>query len=57
MKKCPKCNTTYSEDSKKYCRTDGAELINAEGCPNCAKDRVTETDKFCSYCGVEFQNA
>ena len=31
MKRCPKCNSTYSDDTLSFCLSDGAALLEADG--------------------------
>lgn len=31
MKRCPKCNSTYSDETLKFCLTDGTPLLEADG--------------------------
>ena len=54
-KQCPKCKTNAFIDEK-YCRQDGAELVEipTPDCPECGK-RIYSGDKFCGYWGKKLR--
>ena len=51
MKKCPKCQTEYSDDTL-FCYKCGVKLVEAHHCPECGKE-IDGDEKFCPHCGVD----